>query len=168
MARVRVKYDRFPGFLAAASADTVQGRLAALDRALGEGIGRKLFTVLVVNRARGENQRIYSSLPEAYPVGGAKPIVAGSLDSVLHGRCRFLDTYDDVKAAFFDHGLIRSLGCESCVNVPVMWDGEVIGMLNLLHEALWYDAEDVPTFSIMAALAVPALQQVIAGWGNEA
>jgi len=168
MGRTRVKYDRFPGFHAAAVADTVAGRLAAIDRALGEGIGHKLFTVLVVNRARGENQRIYSSLPEAYPVGGAKPIVTGSLAGVLEGRCRFLDTYDDVKAAFFDHALIRSLGCESCVNVPVMWNGAVIGMLNLLHEARWYGEEDVPTFRIMAALAVPALQQVIAGWGNEA
>ncbi len=82
----------------------------------------------------------------------------------MEGTCRFLDTYEDIRAAFFDHELIRSLGCESCVNVPVRWQGRTIGMLNLLHAARWYSAEDVPTFTICAALAVPAVQAVIAGW----
>ena len=67
---------------------------------------------------------------------------------------------------FPDHALIRSLGCESCVNIPVRWDGQTIGMLNVLHEANWYTAADVPTFGIFAALAAPALQHVIAGWGG--
>ncbi len=168
MTRPQIKYDRFPGFLAAASTDTPAARLAAIDRALADGIGHKLFTALVVNWARNENQRCYSSLPDAYPVGGAKPITAGSLTDVLAGQCRFLDTYDAVKAAFPDHALIRALGCESCVNVPVRWEGKTIGMLNLLHAAHWYTQADVPTFTIFAALAAPALQQVIAGWGTTA
>ena len=49
MSRPQTKYDRFPGFLAAATADTATARLAAIDRALASGIGHKLFTVLVVN-----------------------------------------------------------------------------------------------------------------------
>ena len=166
MGRSQDRYDRFPGFLAVAEADTAEGRLAAIDRALGEGIGHKLFTVLVVNWDAQENQRCYSSLAAAYPVGGAKPITPGSLDAVLAGRCRFLDTYDAIAAVFPDHALIRSLGCESCVNIPVRWDGRTIGMLNVLHEANWYTEADVPTFAIFAALAAPALQQVIAGWGG--
>ena len=144
------------------------GRLAAIDRALAAGIGHKVFTVLVVNWDAQENQRCYSSTADAYPVGGAKPISPGSLTAVLEGRCRFLDTYDEIAAVFADHVLIRSLGCESCVNIPVRWHGKTIGMLNVLHEAHWYTAADVPTFSIFAALAVPALQQVIAGWGDTA
>ena len=168
MTRPQIRYDRFPGFLAAASAETPAGRMAAIDRALTDGIGHKLFTVLVINWAEAENQRCYSSLPSAYPVGGAKPITPGSLASVLEGQCRFLDDYDAVKAIFPDHALIRSLGCESCVNIPVRWDGRTIGMLNLLHEANWYTPADVPTFTIFAALAAPALQQVIAGWAGTA
>ncbi|MCC6720407.1 MAG: GAF domain-containing protein [Acetobacteraceae bacterium] len=164
MRRSHVEYDRFPGFLATASADTAATRLAATDRALAEGIGHKLFTVLVINWDQHENQRCYSSLPEAYPVGGAKPIAPGSMARLLDGECRFLDTYEDVKAAFPDHALIRSLGCESCVNIPVRWDGKTIGMLNLLHAAKWYTPADVPTFTIFAALAAPALHGVIAGW----
>jgi hypothetical protein len=168
MTRQPRPYDRFPGFLAAARADTIATRLAAIDRAVAEGIGHKLFTVLVLNWDRGENQRYYSNLPDAYPVGGAKPIAKSSASAVMEGQCRFLNNYEDVKSAFFDHELIRSLGCESCVNVPVRWAGRTIGTLNILHEANWYTPEDVPTLTILAALAAPALQEIIAGWGDAA
>jgi hypothetical protein len=168
MTRQPRPYDRFPGFLAAASADTVATRLAAIDQVVAEGIGHRLFTVLVLNWDRGENQRYYSNLPDAYPVGGAKPIAKSSASAVMDGQCRFLNNYEDVKAAFFDHELIRSLGCESCVNVPVRWAGRTIGTLNILHEANWYTPEDVPTLTILAALAAPALLEIIAGWGEPA
>lgn len=164
MPRQHAKYDRFPGFLAAAAADTAGARFQAIGLALANGIGHKLFTVLAINHHAGENQRIHTSNPAAYPVGGAKPITPGSLDTLLDGRCRFLNTYEEIAAAFPDHALIRSLGCESCVNIPVRWQGQTIGMLNLLHEARWYTPDDIPTFTIFAALAVPALQAAIAGW----
>jgi hypothetical protein len=35
-------------------------------------------------------------------------------------------------------------------------------MLNLLHRSGWYRDEDIPTLSIFAALATPALQAIIA------
>ena len=66
--------------------------------------------------------------------------------------------------AFFDHELIRSLGCESSVNVPVRWQGETLGMLNILHESGYYDAADIPTLSVFGALAVPALLEIIRTW----
>ena len=78
MSRPQTKYDRFPGFLAAATADTATARLAAIDRALAPGIGHKLFTVLVVNWDQRENQRCYSSLPDAYQGGGILLIEAHS------------------------------------------------------------------------------------------
>lgn len=159
---------RFEAVLTASMADTVAGRLAALDAAMGAAIGHKLFTVLVLNWDKGENQRYYSNMPEAYKVGGAKPIAMSSASLILEGQCQFLDTYEDVKAAFFDHELIRSLGCESCVNIPVRWDGKTIGMVNLLHQAHWYKREDVPLYRVFGALAAPALLQIIASWGDAA
>ncbi len=164
MTRPSTTYDRFAAITAAAAADTVPTRLAAIDAALAAGIGHKLFTVLVLNWEKGENQRYYSNLPDSYRDGGAKPINKSSASSVLEGQCRFLNDYNDIKAAFFDHELIRSLGCESCVNVPVRWNGKTIGMLNALHEAGWYTQADVPELSAYAALAAPALLEIIAGW----
>ena len=60
MKRPETRHDRFPGFHRAAQASTVADRLAAIDAALAAGIGHKLFTALVVNHAKGENQRYYS------------------------------------------------------------------------------------------------------------
>jgi hypothetical protein len=141
--------------------------LAAIDQGLAATIGHRLFTVLVVNMAAGENQRVYTNHPVAYPVGGTKPIVPGSeaiRTVILGGRVRFLRNAAELVAGFPDHALIRSLGCESCVNVPVRWNGTTIAMLNLLHQADWYSEEDVPVLSIFAALAVPAVLEIIKAW----
>ena len=141
--------------------------LSALDSAMAAAIGHKLFTVLVVNWDKNENQRYYSNQPVAYPVGGSKPIQPDSpsvRDVIVGGKCRFNRDYAELSAAFYDHELIRSLGCESSVNVPVRWNGKTIGMLNLLHESGYYGEADVPTLSVFAALAVPALLDIIKAW----
>lgn len=115
----------------------------ALDDALGCLIGHKLFTLMAIDWPRGEAARIYTNMPDEYPVGGRKPL--GALTTwgkhVLEGRQPWIAyTADDIRGAFFDHDRIAALGCESCLNVPVI-DGEtpdgprVIGTVNMLHEA---------------------------------
>jgi hypothetical protein len=46
----------------------------------------------------------------------------------------------------------------------VRWNGATLGMLNVLHESGYYSAADLPTLSLFAALAVPALQAIIEAW----
>ena len=134
---------------------------------MGEAIGHILFTILVVHPGAAESQRAYSNMPEAYPVGGRKPINRTPwFRSVLDEGAPYIGrTYEDIREVFFDHELIRSLGCESVLNVPVRWNGRSLGTLNLLHRARWYDEADIPTARMFAALAAPGLLQVIAeGW----
>jgi hypothetical protein len=137
--------------------------LAELDRALAQAVGHKLFTVLVLNEEVGRNQRYYSNQPQAYPVGGSKPIDRESAlykDVILGGKPRICYDYADIKRAFFDHELIRSLGCESAVNFPVRWNGKTIGTLNLLHQAGWYNETNVAAIGPFAALSLPALLEI--------
>jgi hypothetical protein len=137
---------------------------AALDAAMGQAIGHRLFTILVVHPGAQESQRYYSNMPKEYPVGGRKPInrthwfqrVLGEGEPYI-GR-----SYADIQDVFFDHELIRSLGCESVLNVPVRWDGRSLGTINLLHEANWYGEADIPAAKVFAALAAPGLMKVIA------
>ena len=141
--------------------------LAELDRALEQAVGHKLFTVLVLNEEVGQNQRYYSNQPKAYPVGGSKPIDRSSAlykDVILAGKPRICYNYEDIKRAFFDHELIRSLGCESAVNYPVRWNGTTIGTLNLLHQAGWYNEENVAAIGPFATLSVPALLEITRSW----
>lgn len=142
--------------------------LAELDQALAKTVGHKLFTVLVLNHEKGENQRYYTNQPEAYPVGGSKPIVRNNeffKEVVEAGRPRICYNYEDMKRAFFDHELIRSLGCESAVNYPIRWNGRTIGALNLLHQAGWYSDRDMPALSGFAGLVTPALMDIVRAWG---
>jgi len=135
-----------------------EAALTALDAAMGATIGHKLFTCLLHHPAARESERRYTNQPAAYPVGGRKPVP----DSAWARRL-FVErepyigyTADDIREVFFDHALIASLGCASVLNVPVVHDGRTLGVLNLLHEARWYDEADAPLAQVFAALAAPA------------
>ncbi len=159
------------GALAAALAapGLPEAGLAALDAALADAVGHRLFTVLVLDEARGVSRRFHTSRPDAYPVGGEKPI---RRDSELYrlvvqqGAARFCRGREDIVRAFPDHGLILSLGCESAVNVPVRWDGRTLGALNLLHEAGHYGEAQLPMLSVFAALAVAPVLRVLGEHGR--
>jgi transcriptional regulator with GAF, ATPase, and Fis domain len=163
--------DPVPAMAALAGAVAAEGQpdagLAGLDKSLGATVGHKLFTVLVLNWDKREFRRFYSSQPKAYPVGSSRPTPREGwyIEEVVRGgRPRISRDWDAVKADFADHDLIRSLGCESCVNVPVRWKGTTLGTLNLLHEANWYTDADLPVLTAFAAMSVPVLQEIVRRW----
>src|SRR5205085_1653728 len=134
--------------------------LRALDLALREHPGHKLFTVLAIDAVRKESRRMYTSAPEQYPCQGTKPLRTDSdfyRRVFLAGEPRICRDRNECRAAFPDHALIESLGCESAVNVPVRWNGVTLGSLNLLHEAGWYGESSLPILTVYAGLAVPIL-----------
>jgi hypothetical protein len=132
---------------------------AALEHACGELIVHRLFTVLLFHSAIGESERFYTNQPEAYPIGGRKSLNPTFwADHVLRQQKVYIGrSYDDIRAVFFDHELIRSLGCESVLNLPVVFDGRTLGTVSLLHEAGWYDDHHIELGRVLAALAVPGL-----------
>ncbi|MDQ2151792.1 GAF domain-containing protein [Alcaligenaceae bacterium C4P045] len=138
--------------------------LQALAAALATRIGYRLFTVLVLDRQEGISRRFYSSQPVAYPTNGAKPIRTDSeffARVVEAGLPRICRDRRACEAAFPDHDVIFSLGCESAINVPVRWDGLTIASLNLLHQADWYREDMIAELSGYAALAIPVVQKII-------
>lgn len=115
-------------------------------RALTEAtVGVKLFTVMTFDPKTRMAQRIYSNMPDAYPVSGTKP--ANPTDwsrLVLQEKMTFVaNDIAGIAKVFDDHELIRSLGCESVMNVPIIVAGEVIGTINCLHEAGFYTQEKI-------------------------
>ena len=130
----------------------------ALERLVDETIGVKLFTLMEIDRARGVARRFYSNMPDAYPTSGEKPIVPNVWTERVEGRGEAFvaNDIDEIAAVFPDHGLIRSLGCESCLNLPVTIGGQVIGTLNCLHAAGHYTPARVAaaeTLKLPGALA---------------
>ncbi len=129
----------------------------AAERALGQVIGHKLFTLLRVHPG-GELERAYTNMPDAYPVAGRKkmgPTPWGK--HVIEGQKPYLGrNADDIRWAFFDHELIESLGCRSVINVLIQWDGRLLGTINMLHKEDFYEEDDLDRARPFAQALVPA------------
>jgi hypothetical protein len=147
--------------LAAIAADRADAPalFAAADALVARTIGHKLFTVMRVHDAVQEVERLYSSQPAAYPVGGRKRKADTPWGRVVltEGRVFVARTPEEVQRAFADHQLIFSLGIGSIMNVPISVAGRRLGTMNVSHDADWFTAEDAEKGRVIAAVLAPAL-----------
>jgi GAF domain-containing protein len=151
---------KWPSFLAAlAERDQPGATLGALQAVFREEVGAKLFTVMTFDARTGVSQRIHSSHPREYPVSGAKPLSVGlwSRTVVDERRIFVANTIEGIAEVFSDHALIRSLGCESVVNLPVVFAGGVIGTINMLDGPDHYTPDCVARIELLAPFAAVAL-----------
>ena len=77
----------------------------AVDQALAEVVGHKLFTLLYVAPGGKRVKRLYTNMPKEYPVGGYKPVTESDWHKRVVGQRRAWVGYDyeDVKV-----GVLRS------------------------------------------------------------
>lgn len=122
--------------------DTAFDALNALTEAV---VGVRLFTLMTFDAATRGARRIYSNMPDAYPVFGTKPVNETHWTGIVIGRHETFvaNTIDEISQVFDDYELIRSLGCRSAINVPIVVGGSVIGTINCLHEAGFYTPDKV-------------------------
>jgi hypothetical protein len=99
-----------------------------------EATGHRLCTAMRFDAAAMTVQRLYSSDPIAYPVGGAKPKrdTAWGRQVLLERRLYCGQGAEDLRRDFADHAVILGLGLRSVVNVPIVTGGECLGTLNFL------------------------------------
>lgn len=136
----------------------------AIDKATAETVGHKLFTLLYVAPSGKRVKRLYTNMPKEYPVGGYKEVKDTPWHQrvVQEKRAWVGFNADDIRWAFFDHELILSLGCESAMNVPVLYNGRLLGTMNLLDAAGHYKATDPAKCEPFAALLVGPFLDAIA------
>ena len=154
-------YSHFTMAMAAANGqpEAVFDALCALTE---EAVGVKLFTVMAFDGATGMAQRIYTNMPDAYPVSGTKPAnrTHWSIEVMEKRRTFVANDIEGIRAVFYDHELIQSLGCESIANLPIVVGGETVGAFNLLHDAHYYTEErlrsaaDILPFATLAYLTM--------------
>ena len=132
---------------------------AAVDALVQQVIGHKLFTLMRLHEADAQVERIYSSNPAAYPVGGRKEKRGTPWSRVVldRGEVFVARNPEEVRAAFADHELIFSLGIGSIMNVPLAYRGRRLGTMNISHEADWFTGEDAAAALLMAPFIVPSL-----------
>lgn len=135
---------------------------ASVEAAAREQVGVRLFTVLAWDEETSALQRVYSSHPVEYPTGGQKvfPREAPWIRRVVMQQQPYLGPDPQAVAAVFeDHDLIASLGCGAVVNVPVVDNGETLGVLNLLDAQGSYSEDSVAAAVPLAQLAIEPLRR---------
>lgn len=135
---------------------------AALDAARRELLGDGLLTVSRYDGERSRLDRVWSSNPQAYPVGGGKDKADTPWTrQVLQRGEVFVGEGDEaIVQAFDDHERIRALGLHAVVNVPLRWRGRCIGTFNVLRpQARWAPGE----LAHVRTLAQIALAALVAG-----
>lgn len=141
----------------AATDDQPATALAALG-ALAQAVsGARLVTLMTFDAHTREACRTWTSDPENYPTSATKPVDETIWTGIVLDRHQTFvaNDIDAIREVFFDHELIRSLGCESCMNLPFVAAGRVIGTANILDAAGYFTPDRVA--AIEAALALPGL-----------
>jgi hypothetical protein len=135
-----------------------------IEKAVTDTVGVKLFTLLYVAPSRTRVKRLYTNMPKEYPVGGYKEIKSTPWHKRVVEERRAWVGYNakDIEWAYFDHELIKSLGCESAMNVPVVYGGRLLGTMNLLDVAGHYQESDVAKCEPYAALLIGPFLDAIA------
>jgi GAF domain-containing protein len=131
----------------------------AVEALVQKTIGFRLFTIMRLHADAQEVERLYSSLPGAYPVSGRKGKQDTSWGAQVldRGEIFIANTPDEVRAAFADHELISSLGIGAIMNVPIRFRGSSLGTMNICSEAGWFTDADRAPGRLLAALLVPPL-----------
>jgi hypothetical protein len=144
-------------FEAAARVGGPLPRIRAADRLARELTGQQLCTAMVFDRQAMTVQRIFSSRPSEYPVGGRKPKrdTDWGRQVLLEGRRFEGEGETAIRACFADHGVILGLGLRSVVNLPILVGGGCVGTLNLLWPEGTLDPAHIATARLLALLAAP-------------
>ena len=95
--------------------------LNALHQLVENNIGVRLFTLTTFDIASGKAQRIYSNMPNDYPISGVKDIEESpwTEEVITKGNVFVANTIKEISKVFDDYKLIKNLGCESVVNIPI-------------------------------------------------
>jgi hypothetical protein len=142
-----------------ASSPDPRAAFAAIDALAQRAIGHRLFTVMRHHRATVEVERLYSSNPADYPVGGRKAKQGTPWgDHVLdRGEVFIAPDAAAVREAFNDHALLARIGIGAIMNIPIRFLGSVLGTMNLSHEAGHFRIGMIEPSRILAGLLVPLL-----------
>ena len=140
-----LKPDLTHAFALAAGPDAARAVFVYALTGLRATVGSTLTTASVYDLGNMRSRRVFTDNAEAYPIGNFKRIDRNRyFDTVIAGKRPFSSTtIEEIATVFFDWEKIRSLGCESNLNLPAIADDEVIGTVNLLHEKGHYTPERI-------------------------
>lgn len=146
-----------------AKAMRLTGQPMAIFRAVHDvaasAIGFSLFTIMSYDAQNQEVERVYTNMPDVYPVGGRKkkhgtPWAKQILLDLEPFRA---ETPQGIREAFDDHTVMTGMGLGSILNIPIAYDGVCIGTMNLTHQERWYTKRHEELGLLIGSFLAPAL-----------
>ena len=129
----------------------------AAGRAFAQLIGHRLYTATWIVPGGGEVERLHSTNEAVYPVGGRKRVTQDDYDKLTNeGGRPFLARTPAEFAAFPDQDVIVGLGLGAVMNLPVLYDGRVLGTVNLLDREGAYGEPQLAPAMRLAQQLLPA------------
>jgi len=145
-------------------ARTMDAALRCIDDARRRMLGEGLLTVNIDAAPQHDDgetidlQRVWTSDPVAYPVGGRKrKTLTPWTRQLLRGAQMFVGEGDAaLREVFDDHALITSLGLRAVVNVPLLdAQGRCVATFNLLGVRPTWQPQELALVQLLALLATP-------------
>jgi GAF domain-containing protein len=146
--------------LSAGAARSPTALFKAIEDVAIRRVDAGLVTMMRHDAVESTVERLYSSNPQAYPVGGKKAKRDTDWGRKVLTEHRVLVSAGDagLRESFDDHATIIGLGLHSCVNVPLVREGKCIGTMNISRaQAEWRDDE----VALVRALGLAALAGVL-------
>ena len=118
---------------------------ALLENELRKSFAIDLLTFSLIDLGNNKARRLYSSDTSSYAIGGMKDIEDNAwTERVIRQQQRFIaNTSEELAEVFFDHQLIDSLGLGAVSNWPLVFNGQVIGTVNMLAHSGAYKEHDL-------------------------
>lgn len=104
----------------------------------------RLFAILEVDRECGIVCCSYSSMPERFPAGDEKPLTDSVwANSVLENNETYLAGIEEISDVFPDRELMQSLGCGSCLIVPIGSEEVALGAFLFLAKEGYFTSKRI-------------------------
>jgi len=118
---------------------------ANLIRRAKESPGFLLLTLMSISVPELLAERIISTNHDVYPLSGIKPLRKNDwFEKVIEQEQTFVaNSPDTMGEQFYDREVFEKLGCGSVINIPILNNNEVVGCLNLLHTAGYFNKANI-------------------------
>lgn len=133
---------------------------AELEAILQARYGHRLFTVFRVIEEQGEIERLHSSNTTAYALQGRKKKQDTVWGRVVldEGKPLISRNPSELRRNFPDYETIADLGIKSMINIPLVWNGRVLGSMNISHvKEGFFEEVDVPYLKMLGGILAPVV-----------
>jgi len=137
--------------------DQPDAAFRALDNVVDRLFGR-LFTTILKVEEEVWSRRIFTSVPDEYPLSGRKPLPYNDRTKLIYEERKpyFAVGHDRINAEYPGAAIVIGLGCDTLTNIPIIYDGKVLGALNVGGHG-WGDTQTMGAVMIPLAQAIGPL-----------